>query len=84
MEVVNAKCPDHLILGEEGGISGDISSPFLWCIDPLGNYMIVIFTNRAFIMTIVLLYVFQETQSARTNVHYIGKSSVNESYKLAK
>ena len=53
MEVVTAKCPDHLILGEEGGISGDISSPFLWCIDPLGNYMIVTFTNRAFIMTSV-------------------------------
>lgn len=27
---------DHLILGEEGGIIGDTSSDYLWCIDPLG------------------------------------------------
>ncbi|KAE8656198.1 Phosphatase IMPL1 [Hibiscus syriacus] len=26
---------DHLILGEEGGNIGDISSDYLWCIDPL-------------------------------------------------
>ncbi|CAH8314305.1 unnamed protein product [Eruca vesicaria subsp. sativa] len=28
---------DHLILGEEGGIIGDTSSDYLWCIDPLGR-----------------------------------------------
>lgn len=28
---------DHLILGEEGGIIGDTSSDYLWCIDPLGS-----------------------------------------------
>eukprot|EP00850_Spirogloea_muscicola_P006537 SM000031S11546 [mRNA] locus=s31:222708:224699:- [translate_table: standard] len=27
--------PDHLLLGEEGGVSGDPSSEYLWCIDPL-------------------------------------------------
>lgn len=35
LDIVNMKFPDHLILGEEGGFSGDSSSPFLWCIDPL-------------------------------------------------
>ncbi|KAM1138298.1 hypothetical protein ACFX2B_035796 [Malus domestica] len=25
----------YLILGEEGGITGDISSDYMWCIDPL-------------------------------------------------
>eukprot|EP00775_Hariotina_reticulata_P012474 gene12474-12608_t len=27
--------PDHAILGEEGGLIGDASSDYLWCIDPL-------------------------------------------------
>ncbi|GJP48377.1 hypothetical protein CLOM_g7670 [Closterium sp. NIES-68] len=27
--------PSHLLLGEEGGVTGDASSPFLWCVDPL-------------------------------------------------
>jgi myo-inositol-1(or 4)-monophosphatase len=36
LEVVREKFPDHLILGEEGGVSGDPTSEYLWCIDPLG------------------------------------------------
>lgn len=36
LEVVKKNFPDHLILGEEGGIIGDPSSDYLWCIDPLG------------------------------------------------
>ncbi|KAG6553040.1 hypothetical protein Mapa_005377 [Marchantia paleacea] len=35
LEVVRKYFPDHLILGEEGGVSGDESSDYLWCIDPL-------------------------------------------------
>ncbi|KNA14184.1 hypothetical protein SOVF_109920 [Spinacia oleracea] len=35
LEVVKANFKDHLILGEEGGIIGDASSDYLWCIDPL-------------------------------------------------
>ncbi|MCD9644974.1 Phosphatase impl1, chloroplastic, partial [Datura stramonium] len=35
LEVVTKNFPDHLILGEEGGIIGDSSSDYLWCIDPL-------------------------------------------------
>ena len=27
--------PNHAILGEEGGVSGDPSSGLLWCVDPL-------------------------------------------------
>lgn len=34
--VVNENFKDHLILGEEGGLIGDASSDYLWCIDPLG------------------------------------------------
>lgn len=36
LEVVRKSFQDHLILGEEGGLSGDFSSDYLWCIDPLG------------------------------------------------
>ncbi|XWS18693.1 hypothetical protein CRYUN_Cryun32bG0066800 [Craigia yunnanensis] len=35
LEVVKRNFGDHLILGEEGGIIGDTSSDYLWCIDPL-------------------------------------------------
>jgi len=35
LEVVRRACPGHAILGEEGGVSGDMSSDYLWCIDPL-------------------------------------------------
>ena len=38
LEVVRANFNDHLILGEEGGIIGDASSDYLWCIDPLGDF----------------------------------------------
>lgn len=36
LDVVKKNFQDHLILGEEGGIIGDSSSDYLWCIDPLG------------------------------------------------
>lgn len=42
LEVVKKNFSDHLILGEEGGIIGDSSSDYLWCIDPLG---FALFTN---------------------------------------
>jgi myo-inositol-1(or 4)-monophosphatase len=37
LEVLRDKFPGHLVLGEEGGVSGDATSEYLWCIDPLGN-----------------------------------------------
>eukprot|EP00244_Chara_vulgaris_P014079 TRINITY_DN858_c0_g3_i1.p1 TRINITY_DN858_c0_g3~~TRINITY_DN858_c0_g3_i1.p1 ORF type:complete len:372 (+),score=64.82 TRINITY_DN858_c0_g3_i1:156-1118(+) len=33
--VLRETFPDHLLLGEEGGVSGDSASEYLWCIDPL-------------------------------------------------
>eukprot|EP00249_Psilotum_nudum_P014925 c25071_g1_i1 orf=411-1496(-) len=35
LAAVKKRFPDHLILGEEGGLTGDPASEFLWCIDPL-------------------------------------------------
>lgn len=36
LDVVKKNFQDHLILGEEGGLIGNSSSDYLWCIDPLG------------------------------------------------
>ena len=35
LEVLRAAFPGHAILGEEGGVSGDTGSDYLWCVDPL-------------------------------------------------
>ncbi|CAL8460782.1 g313 [Coccomyxa elongata] len=35
LSVLRASFPDHALLGEEGGISGDVNSEYLWCVDPL-------------------------------------------------
>ncbi len=35
VQVLREAFPDHALLGEEGGISGNTSSDYLWCIDPL-------------------------------------------------
>ena len=35
LNVIRQSFPDHAILGEEGGVSGDVTSDYLWCVDPL-------------------------------------------------
>lgn len=35
LAVLRAAYPGHAILGEEGGVSGDTASDYLWCVDPL-------------------------------------------------
>ncbi|KAI5062900.1 hypothetical protein GOP47_0021447 [Adiantum capillus-veneris] len=56
LDIVNAKCPDHLILGEEGGVSGDSSSPFLWCIDPLDGTTNFAHGYPSFAVSVGVLY----------------------------
>lgn len=51
LEVVRKNFKDHLILGEEGGLIGDASSEYLWCIDPLGLILHVLYTVPIFICT---------------------------------
>lgn len=36
LEVIQKSFGDHLLLGEEGGVIGELSSDYLWCVDPLG------------------------------------------------
>lgn len=35
LAVVQAQFPEHMVLGEEGGVMGPPGSEYLWCIDPL-------------------------------------------------
>lgn len=56
LEIVNARYPGHLILGEEGGVSGDPSSPFLWCIDPLDGTTNFAHGYPSFGVSIAVLY----------------------------
>ncbi|KAI3428298.1 hypothetical protein D9Q98_006677 [Chlorella vulgaris] len=35
LAVIRQAFPDHAVLGEEGGVSGDMNSDYLWCVDPL-------------------------------------------------
>lgn len=42
LDIVKNNFGDHLILGEEGGVIGDTSSDYLWCIDPLGQFLYIL------------------------------------------
>lgn len=35
LAVLRRHFPRHALLGEEGGVSGDVNSQYLWCVDPL-------------------------------------------------
>uniref|UniRef100_A0A1D2A1M2 Inositol-1-monophosphatase n=1 Tax=Auxenochlorella protothecoides TaxID=3075 RepID=A0A1D2A1M2_AUXPR len=35
LQAITRAYPDHGILGEEGGVMGDVTSDYLWCVDPL-------------------------------------------------
>lgn len=35
LSVIQDAFPGHAVLGEEGGVFGDTSSDYLWCVDPL-------------------------------------------------
>lgn len=56
LEVVREKFPDHLILGEEGGVSGDSNSDYLWCIDPLDGTTNFAHGYPSFAVSIAVLY----------------------------
>lgn len=35
LDVIRKHYPNHAVLGEEGGVSGDVTSEYLWVVDPL-------------------------------------------------
>ncbi|KAK6150213.1 hypothetical protein DH2020_017738 [Rehmannia glutinosa] len=62
--------PDHLILGEEGGLIGDSSSDYLWCIDPLDGTTNFAHCYPSFAVSIGVLY--KGKPAAATVVEFVG------------
>lgn len=48
--------PSHLLLGEEGGVTGDSQSDYLWCIDPLDGTTNFAHGYPSFATSVAVLY----------------------------
>lgn len=70
LEIVRKNFPDHLILGEEGGIIGDSSSDYLWCIDPLDGTTNFAHGYPSFAVSVGVLY--RGKPAAASVVEFIG------------
>ncbi|KAE7995968.1 hypothetical protein FH972_000720 [Carpinus fangiana] len=70
LEVVKKNFEDHLILGEEGGIIGDTSSEYLWCIDPLDGTTNFAHGYPSFAVSVGVL--FRGNPAAAAVVEFVG------------
>ncbi|XP_047960286.1 phosphatase IMPL1, chloroplastic isoform X2 [Salvia hispanica] len=70
LDVVKKNFQDHLILGEEGGIIGDSSSDYLWCIDPLDGTTNFAHCYPSFAVSIGVLY--KGKPAAASVVEFVG------------
>ncbi|PIN14625.1 Inositol monophosphatase [Handroanthus impetiginosus] len=70
LDVVKKNFHDHLILGEEGGIIGDSSSDYLWCIDPLDGTTNFAHCYPSFAVSIGVLY--KGKPAAAAVVEFVG------------
>ncbi|XP_024008796.1 phosphatase IMPL1, chloroplastic [Eutrema salsugineum] len=70
LEVVKKNFSDHLILGEEGGIIGDTSSDYLWCIDPLDGTTNFAHEYPSFAVSVGVLY--RGKPAAASVVEFVG------------
>lgn len=70
LEVVKKNFGDHLILGEEGGIIGDTSSDYLWCIDPLDGTTNFAHSYPSFAVSVGVL--FRGNPAAAAVVEFVG------------
>ncbi|ESQ33713.1 hypothetical protein EUTSA_v10007962mg [Eutrema salsugineum] len=70
LEVVKKNFSDHLILGEEGGIIGDTSSDYLWCIDPLDGTTNFAHGYPSFAVSVGVLY--RGNPAAASVVEFVG------------
>ncbi|KAK4491515.1 hypothetical protein RD792_002265 [Penstemon davidsonii] len=70
LHVVRKNFQDHLILGEEGGLIGDSSSDYLWCIDPLDGTTNFAHCYPSFAVSIGVL--FKGKPAAATVVEFVG------------
>lgn len=70
LEVVRKNFSDHLILGEEGGLIGDSSSDYLWCIDPLDGTTNFAHCYPSFAVSVGVL--FRGKPAAAAVVEFVG------------
>ncbi|KVI03065.1 Inositol monophosphatase [Cynara cardunculus var. scolymus] len=70
LSVVRKNFPDHLILGEEGGVIGDSSSDYLWCIDPLDGTTNFAHGYPSFAVSVGVL--FRGKPAAAAVVEFVG------------
>ncbi|KAI3436907.1 Inositol-1-monophosphatase [Psidium guajava] len=70
LDVVRENFPDHLILGEEGGIIGDSLSDYLWCIDPLDGTTNFAHGYPSFAVSVGVL--FRGNPAAAAVVEFVG------------
>ncbi|KAI4306378.1 hypothetical protein L6164_029660 [Bauhinia variegata] len=70
LEVVKKNFADHLILGEEGGIIGNTSSDYLWCIDPLDGTTNFAHGYPSFAVSVGVLY--RGNPAAAAVVEFVG------------
>ncbi|GMP23920.1 hypothetical protein CsSME_00001359 [Camellia sinensis var. sinensis] len=70
LEVVTKNFKDHLILGEEGGLIGDSSSDYLWCIDPLDGTTNFAHCYPSFAVSVGVLY--KGKPAAGAVVEFVG------------
>ncbi|GAU45230.1 hypothetical protein TSUD_138020 [Trifolium subterraneum] len=70
LEVVKKNFEDHLILGEEGGVIGEVASDYLWCIDPLDGTTNFAHGYPSFAVSVGVLY--QGKPTAATVVEFVG------------
>ncbi|KAI7983867.1 hypothetical protein LOK49_LG15G01923 [Camellia lanceoleosa] len=70
LEVVTTNFKDHLILREEGGLIGDSSSDYLWCIDPLDGTTNFAHCYPRFAVSVGVLY--KGKPAAGSVVEFVG------------
>ncbi|GAB2220311.1 hypothetical protein Droror1_Dr00007955 [Drosera rotundifolia] len=70
LEVVKGNFKDHLILGEEGGLIGETSSDYLWCIDPLDGTTNFAHNYPSFAVSVGVL--FRGKPAAAAVVEFVG------------
>eukprot|EP00199_Chlamydomonas_sp_CCMP681_P002880 CAMPEP_0119115158 /NCGR_PEP_ID=MMETSP1180-20130426/49977_1 /TAXON_ID=3052 ORGANISM="Chlamydomonas cf sp, Strain CCMP681" /NCGR_SAMPLE_ID=MMETSP1180 /ASSEMBLY_ACC=CAM_ASM_000741 /LENGTH=307 /DNA_ID=CAMNT_0007104003 /DNA_START=153 /DNA_END=1076 /DNA_ORIENTATION=- len=56
LEVLRSCFPDHAVLGEEGGVSGDASSAYLWVVDPIDGTTNFVHSYAPFAVSVGVLH----------------------------
>ncbi|KAL3523001.1 hypothetical protein ACH5RR_015835 [Cinchona calisaya] len=70
LDIVRKNFQDHLILGEEGGLIGDSSSDYMWCIDPLDGTTNFAHGYPSFAVSVAVL--FRGKPAAGSVVEFVG------------